>query len=151
MEHVSCDSDPLRTGSDLFLSISMQLMRLLMPSSACRTFSSTSSRSASWALCCWLMPSSRRSCSYTDKHHNKSTTTRKQTRKQGSKREKHLDGRTCRTECKMFSLCEVFRRMSCMCSFFFSSRWHSKASLACCFSSWWREGGVRGRSQRELF
>lgn len=48
----------------LLLSISMLLMRLLISSSACRTFSNISILSASWAFCCWLTPCSRRSCSY---------------------------------------------------------------------------------------
>lgn len=49
---------------DLLLSISMLLMRLPISSSACRTFFNISSLSASWAFCCRLTPSSRRSCSY---------------------------------------------------------------------------------------
>lgn len=46
--------------------------------------------------------------------------------------------RTCRTELSMCSLRCVFRRMSCVCSFCFSTRWRSKASFCCCFSSWCR-------------
>lgn len=49
---------------DLLLSISMLLMRLPISSSACRTFFNISNLSASWAFCCRLTPSSRRSCSY---------------------------------------------------------------------------------------
>lgn len=45
-------------------------------------------------------------------------------------------GCTCRTELSMLSLCEVFMRKSCVCSFCFSSRCRSKASFCCCFSSW---------------
>lgn len=50
--------------SYLLLFISILLIRLPMSSSACLTFSNTSSLSASRALCCWLTPCSTRSCSY---------------------------------------------------------------------------------------
>lgn len=48
----------------LLLSISILQMRLLISSSARRTFSNISILSASWTFCCWLTPYSRRSCSY---------------------------------------------------------------------------------------